>query len=336
MRRAFLCSILFVLVSCAAHGQAVMFGLPHPPAQPPEIPPAFDTLEEQGRYLAVKEFMRYPRPLSPVGDGTLVAMGDEIATYFNLILERRPPLSSEEILRLLDMVRTAFSQPAFIRLCSDRNPEKSLALMETLQSAAENRFAKDSIAIETAFLARFVETNASVLVNLGCNPGSTFEKVDLSVPSNDLPPDALVDPPMSTPGSAFSHRSRAKFISISAYMRISSPLQLGDQYLTAMGDESAFWIYAFMANSPPFTAAQMLSALDIIHKSFASPMDIQGGAARRPEKSMAFLKILQAATADQIVKDRIAVETNFLNEVPKKLYAPWRGIPEHPILLPKP
>src|ERR1700691_5429241 len=108
MRRAFLCSILFVLVSCAAHGQAVMFGLPRPPAQPPEIPPAFDTLEERGRYLAVKEFMRYPRPLSPVGDGTLVAMGDEIATYFNLILERRPPLSSEEILRLLDMVPTAF------------------------------------------------------------------------------------------------------------------------------------------------------------------------------------------------------------------------------------
>jgi hypothetical protein len=119
-------------------------------------------------------------------------------------------------------------------------------------------------------------------------------------------------------------------------MRLSSPLPLGDQYLAAMGDQSAFWVYSFMANSQPLSAAQMLTALDIIHKSFAHPMDIQGGASRRPEHAMAFLKILQAATADQTVKDRIAVETNFLNDVPKKIYAPWRGIPEHPILLSKP
>lgn len=160
MRRALLSSILLVLTCGAAYGQPAIYGLPLPPAAPPEILPAFDTLEEQGRYLAVKDFMRYPKPLSPVGDGTLVAMGDEIATYFNLILERRPPLSTKEILRLLDMVHTAFSQPPFIRLCSDRNPEKSLALMETLQEAAFDRFAKGSIAAETAFLANFVETAA--------------------------------------------------------------------------------------------------------------------------------------------------------------------------------
>jgi len=277
--------------------------------------------------------MRYPRPLSPVGDGTLVAMGDEIATYFNLILERRAPLSTEEILRLLDMVHTAFSQPTFIRLCSDRNPEKSLALLETLQAGTADQFAKESIAAETDFLAHFVETNASVLVNRGCNPGSTFEKVDFSVPSNDLPPDAIVDPPMSTPRPALPTLLLAKFASISAYMRLSSPLQFGDQYLAAMGDQSAFWIYAFMANSPPFTSAQMLTALDIIHKSFASPMDIQDGAARRPKNAMELLKIFQAATTDQTVKDRIAFETTFLNDVPKKIYAPWRGIPEHPIRL---
>ena len=103
-----------------------------------------------------------------------------------------------------------------------------------------------------------------------------------------------------------------------------------------MGDQSAFWIYAFMANSQPFTSAQMLTALDIIHKSFASPMDIQDGAPRRPKDAMALLKVFQAATTDQTVKDRIAIETNFLNDVPKKIYAPWRGIPEHPILRPKP
>jgi hypothetical protein len=334
MRRAFLCSILFVLACGTAHGQPVIFGFPRPPAPPPEILPAFDTLEEQGRYLAVKDFMRYPRPLSPVGDGTLVAMGDEIAAYFDLILERRPPLSTEEILRVLDMVHTAFSQPAFIRLCSDRNPEKSLALMEALQEATFDRFAKDSITAETAFLDNFIETAAPILINRGCNPGSMFEKVDLSVPSNDLPSDAIVDlgPAAQHDGRAFPNPAiQARFASVSAYMRMPSPLQLGDQFLAALGDDAAFFVYCFMTSSPPLTAEQMLTALDVIHKSFAHPMDIQGGAARRPEHAIAFLKILQAATTNQIVKDRIAVEANFLNDVPKKIYAPWRGIPEHSI-----
>lgn len=338
MRRAFLCSILFVLACGVTHGQGMIFRFPLPPAQPPEILPAFDTLEEQGRYLAVKDFMRYPRPLSPVGDGTLVAMGDEIATYFNLILERRPPLSTEEILRVLDMVHTAFSQPIFIRLCADRNPEKSLALMQTLQEATVDRFAKDSIAAETAFLANFVETAAPILVNRGCNPGSMFEKVDLSVPSNDLPPDAIVDlgPAAQHDGRTFPNPAiQARFASVSAYMRMPSPLQLGDRYLAALGDDAAFFVFCFMTN-PPFTAAQMLTALDIIHKAFASPMDIQGGAARKPQDAVRLLNIFQAATTDQTVKDRIAAETKFLNDVPKKIYAPWRGIPEHPIPLPRP
>jgi hypothetical protein len=335
MRKAFFCSILFALACGAAYGQGMIAMFPRRPAPPPEILPAFDTLEAQGRYLAVKDFMRYPRPLSPVGDFTLVAMGDEIAAYFNLILERRPPLSSEEILRVLDMVHTAFSQPTFIRLCSDRNPEKPLALLAALQAAAPDRFAKDSIAAETAFLTNFVETAAPILVNRGCNPGSMFEKVDLSLPSNELPPDAIVDlgPAAQHDGRAFPNPAiQARFASVSAYMRMSSPLQLGDQYLAALGDDAAFFVFCFMTN-PPFISAQMLTALDIIHKSFASPMDIQGGAARKPKDAMRLLKIFQAATTDQNVKDRIAVETNFLTDVPKKLYAPWRGVPEHPILL---
>jgi hypothetical protein len=72
MRREILCSILFVLATCRAYSQApVIHSYPHPTDTPPEILPPFDTLEEQGRYLAVKEFMRHPRPLSPVGDFTL-------------------------------------------------------------------------------------------------------------------------------------------------------------------------------------------------------------------------------------------------------------------------
>ena len=263
-------------------------------------------------------------------------MGDEVATYFNLILERRPPLLTEEILRLLDMVHNAVQAPTLLSgCCSDRNPEKSLALMETLQDATADRFAKDSITAETDFLANFVETAAPILVSRGCNPGSTFEKVDLSLPSNDLPPDAIVDlgPAAQHDGRAFPDPAiQARFASVSAYMRMSSPLQLGDQYLAALGDDAAFFVFCFMAN-PPLTGPQMLTAMDILHKAFASPMDIQGGAARKPKDAMRLLKIFQASTTDQTVKDRIAVETNFLNDVPKKIYAPWRGIPEHPILL---
>src|SRR5260370_3282815 len=98
----FASGVLFVLACRGAYGQGgievQLFPLPR--SVPQEIPPRFDTVQEEARYLAVKDFMRYPRPLSPVGDFTLWAMGDEIAYYFNLILERRPPLSDEEMLRL--------------------------------------------------------------------------------------------------------------------------------------------------------------------------------------------------------------------------------------------
>jgi len=165
-----------------------------------------------------------------------------------------------------------------------------------------------------------------------------FEKVDLSLPSNDLPPEAIINlgPAAQHDGRAFpSPAIQARFASVSAYMRMPSPLQLGDQYLAALGDDAAFFVFCFMAN-PPLTEPQMLTAMDILHKAFASPMDIQSGAARKPEDALRLLNIFQAATADQAVKDRILAEAKFLNDVPKKIYAPWRGIPEHPILLSKP
>ncbi len=338
MRREILCSILFVLASCRAYSQAPVIHLyPHPTDTLPEILPPFDTLEEQGRYLAVKEFMRHPRPLSPVGDFTLWAMGDEIATYFNLILERRPPLSGEETLRVLDMMHTAFRQPASIRICANRNPEKSLALLDTLQAAAVDQFAKESIAAATPFFANYVASEAPVLSHLPCNMGPPAVEVDLSAPANDLPADAIVDPPMSTPRPALPPVIRAEFASVSAYMRLSSPLELGDTYLAALGDEAAFHIYGFMINSPPLSTEQMLTALDIVHKAFARPMEIQNGASRRPEKTMALFKMFQADKIDQTVKDRIALETNYLNnDMPKKIYAPWKGIADPPIFFPQP
>jgi len=340
MRREILCSILFVLACCSALGQSgTMSGIKpqHRDAPPPEILPPFDTLEEQGRYLAVKHFMSYPRPLSPVGDSTLFAMGDEIATYLNLILERRPPLSDEEILRVLDMIHTAFREPKFIHLCSDRKPEKTLALLDSLQAAAADQFAKESITPATAFFVDYVASEAPVLSHLPCNMGPPKVEVDLSVPANDLPAGAITDPSPSTQSAAMPAFIRAEFASVSAYMRLSRPLQIGDTYLAALGDEAAFHIYGFIFNNSPLTTPQMLMALDIIHKSFAHPMQIQNGASRRPEKTMALFKMLQAGRLDQTVKDRIALETNYLNnDMPKKIYAPWKGIADPPIFLPKP
>ena len=338
MKQTMLASgVLFVLACRVAWGQGGAQPFPLPRSMPPqEILPRFDSVQEEARYLAVKDFMRYPRPLSPVGDFTLWAMGDEIAYYFNLILERRPPLSTEETLRLLDMVHTAFRRPAAIRLCPDRNPEKSLALLETIQAVAVGQFIKESIAAEANVLGTFIESAAPSLSNLPCSPGGMREDVDLSVPANDLPSDAIVDLGLAAPqdGRAFPNSAiQARFATVSAYMRFSSPLQLGDRYLAALGDDAAFFVYSFMANTTPLTAGQMLTALDIIHKSFVRPMAIQGGAARKPEESLALLKMLQETAVDQAVKDRIASEMNYLNDVPKKIYAPWMGIPDPPVRL---
>jgi hypothetical protein len=242
------------------------------------------------------------------------------------------------MLRVLDMVHTAFKRPASIRLCSDRNPEKSQALLATLQAAPVDQFVKESIAAEASFLATFIESAIPISSNLPCNPGGMREDVDLSVPANDLPSGAIVDlGPAARQDERASRNSaiQARFATVSAYMRLSSPLQPGDRYLAALGDDSAFFVYSFMANEPSLTARQVLTALDIIHKSFVHPMAIQGGAARKPEKRFALLKMLQETAVDQTVKERIASEMNFLNDVPKKIYAPWLGIPTPPIRLVK-
>jgi hypothetical protein len=104
-------------------------------------------------------------------------------------------------------------------------------------------------------------------------------------------------------------------------MTFNSPLQGGKMTLAGMGDEAAFDIYTLMVNSPPMTAAQTLTALDIIHKAFARPVAIQYGLTK-PTNSLALLKIFQATAVDQAVKERIATETNFLNAVPEKIVPP--------------
>jgi hypothetical protein len=114
------------------------------------------------------------------------------------------------------------------------------------------------------------------------------------------------------------------------YMTFPSPLLIGDMRLHGMGDEAAFDIYSLMATRAPLTQAETLTALDIIHKSFARPIAIQNPADRKPVHSLALLKMFQATAVDQTVKERIAIETNYLNSVPANPVAPPVGVPGPP------
>jgi hypothetical protein len=126
-----------------------------------------------------------------------------------------------------------------------------------------------------------------------------------------------------------SAAQQARFETVKAYMRFPSPLQRGDQYCAGLGDEAAFFLYAIMVHSQPLSVGQTLTALDIIHKSFANPASIQRGQTR-PVKSLALLKIIQSTAVDQTVKERITVETNFLNAVPATITPTPIGAPGQP------
>jgi len=129
-------------------------------------------------------------------------------------------------------------------------------------------------------------------------------------------------PTFTSPPPMASTPAQYRLSLVQWYMTFESPLQLGAGRLAGMGDEAAFDIYTLMANSgSPMTAAQTLTALDIIHKAFARPLAIQNGHTK-PTNSLALLKMFQATAVDQAVKERVATETNFLNAVPEKIVPP--------------
>jgi len=102
-----------------------------------------------------------------------------------------------------------------------------------------------------------------------------------------------------------------------------------------MGDEAAFHLFSIMITRPPLTPAQTLTVLDIIHNSFKDPVFIQSHADRKPEKSQALLRIIQATAVDQIVKERIAAETNFLTTLPATITPiPILNLPSKPGVMP--
>lgn len=104
-------------------------------------------------------------------------------------------------------------------------------------------------------------------------------------------------------------------------MTFKSPLQGADFALGRLGDEAAANILTILgtAPAPSLSAAQMQTAIDIVHNSFLHPYAIEKIANRKPTASLALLRKFQATAVDQLVKERIAAEINFLNAIPQPL-----------------
>lgn len=146
--------------------------------------------------------------------------------------------------------------------------------------------------------------------------GNAFGQTAQPLPSGGVlhtPQPAPADLP---PPASFSRAQAFRWAATQYYMRFPSPLQLGDQVLSGMGDEAARDMLLIIGSAPPLSAAQMQTAMDIIHKAFTLPYFIQSAADRKPVASLALLQKFQTTATDQLVKTRIAVENNFLNAVP--------------------
>jgi hypothetical protein len=111
---------------------------------------------------------------------------------------------------------------------------------------------------------------------------------------------------------------QARFFRICAYLGLSSPLQGGDQTLAGMGDEAAADIFEIVRTRPPLSAAETLTALDIVHKAFAIPRALTVEK-RKPIVALRLMETLQLTAVDPAVKERIAAETAYLKAVPQIL-----------------
>lgn len=154
-------------------------------------------------------------------------------------------------------------------------------------------------------------------------------------PSGSVFPGAWTAP-LGTPDSSLNESPvfrdpamQARYSTVRSYMRLPSPLAFGNEYLSMLGDQAAFFIYTVMINRPPLSAVETLTALDIIHKSFRNLLAVQAGD-RKPTSSLALLKLFQATAVDQRVKERIAAENNFLNALPENVVPLPLGVPGPP------
>lgn len=195
--------VLFVLACCSAFGQtdytqgtrALPTGMVGgiPTTQPDtasnagcgeEASPAFRPPQDVlGRCVAIREYMRYTSPISPIGDMVVSMMGDETAFFLQSIILSRPPLTAVQALTVLDLIHNSFKQPVFIRSQADRKPEKSLALLKMLQATAVEQAVKERIAAETTFLTTLPATVTPIpILNLPPKPGVLPVQADFTKP----------------------------------------------------------------------------------------------------------------------------------------------------------
>jgi hypothetical protein len=170
-------STLMLMACCFASGQNEPFNGSAPPAPTTtttEVPAKYlPSPQMRGRIAAVKEYMRYPSPLSPIGDLTLSMMGDEAAFIVSYLMTTMPPLTPAQKLTVLDIIHNSFKMPAAIRDGASYNPKNSLALLKMLQATAVDQAVKERIATEVAFLTTLPKTiTRPPWVNLPSKPAS--------------------------------------------------------------------------------------------------------------------------------------------------------------------
>ena len=195
MKQAILAScVLFVLAGSSVYGQPAPYSQPSPNSLPQPAPKT-TSLEApmspgvkkgvapimQWNYTCVKEYMRYPSPLSPIGDGVLGMMGDEAAFYVSVVMSEMPTLTAAQTLTVLDIIHNSFKQMDAIQNIAYRKPRRSLAMLKTIQATAVDQTVKERIAAETTFLTTLPEKiTLKPYPNIPARPGL--------MPSSGAPP----------------------------------------------------------------------------------------------------------------------------------------------------
>ena len=78
-----------------------------------------------------------------------------------------------------------------------------------------------------------------------------------------------------------------------------------------MGDEAARDITLTLSATTPLTAAQMQTAMDIVHKAFTFPYFIQSAADRKPTASLALLQKFQQLRLTSLSRNELQLRTIF-------------------------
>lgn len=157
IRYALLCLTLPVAISFAQttaelQSPAVVRAKPTSGATVKEDEGAFLTGPSRSRFEFVRHYMAQKSPLGNIGAGTLAMMGDEAAFYVYTIIIKRPPLTAEQTLTVLDMLHSAFAKPELVQNAGHLTPKNTKYLLGMIEKTAIDQRVKERIAAEKTFL----------------------------------------------------------------------------------------------------------------------------------------------------------------------------------------